>query len=150
MPKGYKDSQTKCVLGGCSRTASSLGFCTMHYSSLVTTFREHNKLPERTITAGLMRGVMNSIVDPSSIQTVDEDNMRMLLDAMTCLSPTQRLVLSARYGIGRPEQTLLAVGKQLNCTRERVRQIELKALYKLRRWINLKLKMAGDEGLPDE
>ncbi len=43
-------------------------------------------------------------------------------------------VVAARYGLdGKPEQTLEEVGRVLNVTRERIRQIERRAFAKLRR-----------------
>ena len=48
------------------------------------------------------------------------------------LSESERLVLSARFGIGDSPQTLADVGEAMDLTRERVRQIEAKALSKLR------------------
>ncbi|MEO6126092.1 MAG: sigma-70 family RNA polymerase sigma factor [Ilumatobacteraceae bacterium] len=48
------------------------------------------------------------------------------------LSETERLVLSARFGLGDNPQTLADVGESMDLTRERVRQIEAKALSKLR------------------
>jgi len=43
------------------------------------------------------------------------------------------LVLKLRFGLdGYPEHTLEQVGKELKVTRERIRQIESKALRKLR------------------
>ncbi|MBX9628629.1 MAG: sigma-70 family RNA polymerase sigma factor [Gemmataceae bacterium] len=41
-------------------------------------------------------------------------------------------ILRARFGIGTPEQTLEAIGARLGLTRERVRQIEGRALERLR------------------
>ncbi|MFQ3574324.1 MAG: sigma-70 family RNA polymerase sigma factor [Thermodesulfovibrionales bacterium] len=54
--------------------------------------------------------------------------------ALLKLSPKERLVIQKRYGIGREEipHTLEALGKELNLTRERIRQIEKNALKKLR------------------
>ncbi|MCD8205463.1 MAG: RNA polymerase sigma factor RpoD [Clostridia bacterium] len=56
-----------------------------------------------------------------------------LLDALVTLTPREEKVLRLRYGIedGRP-RTLEEVGKVFNVTRERIRQIEAKALRKLR------------------
>ena len=56
-----------------------------------------------------------------------------LLKAFDTLPPREAKVLSLRYGIedGRP-RTLEEVGKEFNVTRERIRQIEVKALRKLK------------------
>jgi RNA polymerase primary sigma factor len=48
------------------------------------------------------------------------------------LSDRERMVLSARFGIGDNSQTLSELGETLNVTTERVRQIEARALGKLR------------------
>ncbi|MXW00275.1 MAG: hypothetical protein F4112_13045 [Holophagales bacterium] len=49
------------------------------------------------------------------------------------LSPREDLVLRMRFGVGGgSEHTLEEVGKSFNVTRERIRQIESKALRKLR------------------
>lgn len=50
------------------------------------------------------------------------------------LKPTEQLVLRHRFGLGDgEEQTLAEIGLQLGVTRERVRQIEVAALERLRR-----------------
>jgi RNA polymerase primary sigma factor len=56
-----------------------------------------------------------------------------LLTVLDTLTPREEKVLRLRYGIddGRP-RTLEEVGKEFNVTRERIRQIEAKALRKLR------------------
>ena len=60
----------------------------------------------------------------------DEDKLEKLLEG---LSPREATVLRMRFGLvdGRP-YTLEEVGKEFNVTRERIRQIESKALRKLR------------------
>lgn len=54
-------------------------------------------------------------------------------EVLSTLTPREAKVLSLRFGIedGRP-RTLEEVGKEFNVTRERIRQIEAKALRKLR------------------
>ena len=48
------------------------------------------------------------------------------------LSERERAVLSARFGIGHDPQTLSEIGETFDLTRERIRQIEARALGKLR------------------
>ncbi len=56
-----------------------------------------------------------------------------LVDVLSTLTPREEKVLKLRFGIedGRP-RTLEEVGRDFNVTRERIRQIEAKALRKLR------------------
>jgi RNA polymerase primary sigma factor len=49
------------------------------------------------------------------------------------LSPRERLVLELRFGFADHEHTLLEVARKLQVTRERVRQIQERALRRLRR-----------------
>src|SRR5438105_7903980 len=67
--------------------------------------------------------------------TVTAENLRSaeLLAALSRLSPRMRHVLSRRFGLdGEAPQTLEAVGSDLGITRERVRQLESRALRELR------------------
>jgi RNA polymerase sigma factor (sigma-70 family) len=65
---------------------------------------------------------------------VAEGARREQLDkALTMLDERERLVITLRYGLkGETPRTLSDVGKSLGITRERVRQIETRALGKLR------------------
>jgi len=70
-------------------------------------------------------------------------NQGMLRDALADmlggLNERERLVVRLRYGVdGGQEQTLEEIGKQLRLTRERIRQIEAKALRKMRHPMRLK------------
>ena len=55
------------------------------------------------------------------------------IEVLDSLTPREEKVLRLRFGLedGRP-RTLEEVGKEFNVTRERIRQIEAKALRKLR------------------
>ncbi|PIZ32084.1 MAG: RNA polymerase sigma factor RpoD, partial [Alphaproteobacteria bacterium CG_4_10_14_0_8_um_filter_53_9] len=61
-------------------------------------------------------------------------NMRdSVTKILASLTPREERVLRMRFGIGMPaDHTLEEVGQQFNVTRERIRQIEAKALKKLR------------------
>jgi RNA polymerase primary sigma factor len=56
-----------------------------------------------------------------------------LLEALTTLNPRMRMVLQRRFGLsGEKPETLEEVGTSLGITRERVRQLEARALRELR------------------
>ncbi len=66
----------------------------------------------------------------SVISTNLKDSTRGVLKTLT---PREELVLKMRFGVGEgSEHTLEEVGRSFNVTRERIRQIESKALRKLR------------------
>ena len=77
------------------------------------------------------------IEDEGSAAPTDAVSFTMLkeqlLGVLDTLTPREEKVLRLRYGLddGRP-RTLEEVGKEFNVTRERIRQIEAKALRKLR------------------
>ena len=58
---------------------------------------------------------------------------RELMSVLKSLTPREERVITLRFGLddGRP-RTLEELGKEFNVTRERIRQIEAKALRKLR------------------
>ena len=52
-------------------------------------------------------------------------------EALARLTPREERILRMRFGIGMADHTLEQVGKTIGVTRERIRQIEVKALQKL-------------------
>lgn len=72
--------------------------------------------------------------------TPEESFIRTNMDAQTrkllrVLSPREQVILRKRFGIdGGKEQTLQELSQEFGVTRERIRQIERKALSKLRRF----------------
>jgi len=66
-------------------------------------------------------------------QSAEQARKRELAGALEKLNPRMRRVLSLRFGLdGELPQTLEEVGTQLGITRERVRQLETRALRELR------------------
>ncbi len=71
---------------------------------------------------------------PSPLDNAQEENLKKVIhEVLASLSPREAKVLMLRYGIDtNTEHTLEELGKQFVVTRERIRQIEAKALRKLR------------------
>ncbi len=71
---------------------------------------------------------------PSPVDAVISSNLRdQTRKVLKTLTPREELVLRMRFGVGEgSEHTLEEVGRSFNVTRERIRQIESKALRKLR------------------
>jgi RNA polymerase primary sigma factor len=77
------------------------------------------------------------IEDKNTVQPLEaaiQANLRQSCTAvLSTLSPREERVLRMRFGIGmNTDHTLEEVGQQFNVTRERIRQIEAKALRKLK------------------
>jgi RNA polymerase primary sigma factor len=72
-------------------------------------------------------------LDRPDVTTADNLRATELADALNVLNPRMRLVLARRFGLdGEAPQTLEEVGASLGITRERVRQLESRALRELR------------------
>ena len=77
------------------------------------------------------------IEDPTATEPIDTITATFERDALYAslnrLNEREREVLCSRFGLGRDqEQTLAEIGERFHLTRERIRQIEAKALSKLR------------------
>jgi RNA polymerase primary sigma factor len=77
------------------------------------------------------------IEDPNSQSPFDNaisGSLREAInEALDALTPREAKILRLRYGLDiEADMTLEDVGKQFDVTRERIRQIEMKALRKLR------------------
>lgn len=70
----------------------------------------------------------------SPLDSAKKENLKdFLMNLLSRLSPRESKVLMMRFGIGmNTDHTLEEIGKQFDVTRERIRQIEAKALRKLR------------------
>jgi RNA polymerase primary sigma factor len=71
--------------------------------------------------------------DPAE-QVAEEELRETAGDLLQTLSPREEKVIRMRFGLDQPEgeRTLEEIGRTFNVTRERIRQIEAKALRKLR------------------
>jgi len=65
---------------------------------------------------------------------IESGQVRRLRRLLLRLDSRDQAVLAWRYGLGgQPEQTLAEIAQRLGISRERVRQIEVSALARLRR-----------------
>jgi RNA polymerase primary sigma factor len=71
-------------------------------------------------------------VAPPDEAVLVEDQARQVQRALATLSEQQRQVLRLRFGLDDGEHTLEQIGQRFGLTRERIRQIEAKALQQLR------------------
>ena len=65
-------------------------------------------------------------------QLLDHSEIEQIRALLGSLNERERMILRARYGLDGPEQSLRDVGERIGLSGERVRQIEQRALGKLR------------------
>jgi RNA polymerase primary sigma factor len=82
--------------------------------------------------------MLKDFIEDKSIQSpldiAIQDDLKMQIDkVLGTLSPKEQLVIRRRYGLGEDApRTLEEVGQEFEVTRERIRQIEVKAIRKLK------------------
>ena len=73
----------------------------------------------------------------------DQELSEQTRHALATLTPREEKILRMRFGIGeKSDHTLEEVGRDFEVTRERIRQIEAKALRKLRQSVSAKQVLA--------
>ena len=87
--------------------------------------------------AGTEKRLEDFVPDQMALQPdggIDDDRMRTGVGTLIgTLTPREQLILRLRYGLaGEEEHTLEQIGQSLGLSRERVRQLEARALKKLR------------------
>lgn len=65
----------------------------------------------------------------------DQEQIDALRAAVQRLNNKEKDIVFKRFGIGCKRKTLMELGKEYVVSRERIRQIEIKALNKLERWL---------------
>ncbi len=83
--------------------------------------------------ATLLERLINVRTPNPEDNALQEESTKVIDGLMSWLSPNEKFIIEKRFGLvdGVPS-TLQEIGQQLNITRERVRQLEAKALRKLR------------------
>jgi RNA polymerase primary sigma factor len=97
---------------------------------------------DATLDAHSSFSLLQTMSDPEGDQTGEVDTDETIDRLMAGLRPREQQVLALRFGLGGgPRLSLSQVGKVLEVSKERVRQIQDRALEKLR-------GVAGEDGLP--
>jgi RNA polymerase primary sigma factor len=91
----------------------------------------HTPLPGQTRT---LSDILPDTRIPASHEMLVQQNLRRSTEyALACLTPREATIICRRFGLyDRPAETLEQISRDLHLSRERVRQIVVKALAKLR------------------
>lgn len=109
----------------------------------------HLSGPDRSLNATIGDDDVDSLQDfladpsPTPEETVTDHHdrathSRWLHDALSQLSPRERMIVSQRF-LGDGRTTLADIGEEFGVTKERIRQIEGRALQKLRALLDQKM-----------
>ena len=75
---------------------------------------------------------LDPLAEDAYEQLLDNSEIEQVRALLGSLNERERTILRARYGLDGPEQSLREVGERIGLSGERVRQIETRALGKLR------------------
>lgn len=117
--------------------ATATGLNDMQVDELLALERPPRSLEEPISSSEGEVGMFGELlVDPLAHdayeQLLDHSEIEQVRALLGSLSDRERMILRARYGLDGPEQSLRDVGERIGLSAERVRQIEQRALGKLR------------------
>lgn len=100
--------------------------------TIPTEFKHKDRF--RTTTEELFLACQDNRVDPFREENADIRRKRELSKILNRLDEREHRIITARFGLGRGKepQTLKQVGEEMGVTKERIRQLEARALLKLR------------------
>jgi RNA polymerase primary sigma factor len=138
---GLKDAYRQLVQAGArepsvTELARATGLTREQIENLLAVERPVRSLDERPDGNGQVGALFELIDDPHAEQDYEEVLVRVQADELRSLlsglSDRERAVLAERHGVDGPERSLREIAARLGMSAERVRQIEERALSKLR------------------
>jgi RNA polymerase primary sigma factor len=117
--------------------AASTGLTHAQVGEMLALERVPQSMDEPVTGAGGEVGAFGELLaDPLAAdayeQLLDHSEIEQIRALLGSLNDRERMILRARYGLDGPEQSLRDVGERIGLSAERVRQIEQRALGKLR------------------
>ena len=117
--------------------ATSTGLSHVQVGELLALERQPQSLEEPAQgTEGELGLFGELLIDPLAAdayeQLLDDSEIEQVRALLSSLNERERMVIRARYGLDGPEQSLRQIGERIGLSGERVRQIEERALGKLR------------------
>lgn len=90
------------------------------------------------------------VYDPVEFERTQTRQQRRVAEVLKCLTPREQQIIIRRFGLDRnyPPMTLKQVGEELGVTKERIRQIEILALSKLRQMNPVMPEVEPKESVP--
>ena len=84
----------------------------------------------------MLKDFIEDKTTPSPLDMIIKEDLKVNVDKILCtLPPKEEMIIRKRFGIGAPAYTLEEIGRESDVTRERVRQLQIKALKTLKQII---------------
>ena len=113
--------------------AEDTGYKLEHVDEALSTVDANTSLNRQVGDGGFELGDL--FADPEALDPAEAGaaamRERRVQEALARLDETERRILELRYGFGNQEHSLEAIGRELHISRERIRQLEVKALNRL-------------------
>ena len=139
---------------GCSPSIEEIctltGFSEQRVRNAVSYNRSVDSL-DRTVDDEGITSLMDFVPDTKSKSAEDDIEQRLLTEEVmgimkTCLNEREQEIILSRFGFHDRKSTLQELGERFGLTRERIRQLEQKALKKLERAIRQKKGISYEIG----
>ena len=121
--------------------ALALKLSALRVKKVIESAATYYYLDQQTEVDGSAQTLGEFIPDESVVhggQNIESEEKAKYLKAMfSCLNKREQIIIINRFGINCSRLTLSEVGKKVSLTRERVRQLEVKAIAKMKKYCQI-------------